>query len=445
VLSSVTRLAAVLQTLLTTRADEVAREVGLVRRRRVLTGAAWVQTLVLGWLERPQASLEDLADGVGPGRPPITPQGLDRWFRPEGAECLRRLTQEAVGTLIETEAAALPLLGRFEGVYVEDCTTAALPAGLSEDYAGCGGNDPGGRDRAALKIFVRQEVTGGAVTEVALGPGRRPDVRAGQQAGPLPAGALRLKDLGFFDTRLMGRDSASGVHRISRLPSSVRLRCGDGPAEGLAEFLRRRRADAADERVRVGTEQPLEARLLAVRCPEAVRQKRLRKLAERVGKKGRVASDRQRELCGWTVLLTDLPADRLSVEEAWVLYRVRWQIELLFKLWKGAGRLDKSRGRRGGRVLCEVLAKLLGMLVQHWLLLTGGPWLDGASRTRKVGVVRRFLAELAAALAGAWGLADVLHRIAERLRRLRPRNRRLTKPLTIDLIKEPSRARLGLS
>jgi IS4 transposase len=41
------------------------------------------------------------------------------------------------------------------------------------------------------------------------------------------------------------------------------------------------------------------------------------------------------------------------------LYRVRWQIELLFKLWKSQGRLDKSLGHRGERVLCEVLAKLL--------------------------------------------------------------------------------------
>src|SRR5262249_46780795 len=33
------------------------------------------------------------------------------------------------------------------------------------------------------------------------------------------------------------------------------------------------------------------------------------------------------------------------------------------------GRIDEFRGRKPGRVLCELYAKLLAMVVQHWLLL----------------------------------------------------------------------------
>jgi Transposase DDE domain len=444
-LRTVTLCAAALQTLLFAKAEEAARVVGLVRRRRRLGGAQWVRTLVFGWMRQPDATLEDLADEAARLGAAITPQGLDAWFGPEAAECLKRLTREAVGVLLGTEAAAIPLLRRFTRVSVEDCTVVALPACLAEAYPGCGGNDAEGRDRAALKAYVRMDLKDGAVTDVAFLSGKQPDVTAGQEAAPLPAGSLRLKDLGFFDLGMAARDGRAGVHWVSRLPSGVTLREGDRPAESIAAFLERQVRDEVDVWVRVGGEGPLTCRLMAVRCPEAVRQRRLRKLGERARKKGRPVSARQRVPCGWTVLITDLPAEGLTFDEAWVLYRARWQIELLFKLWKGRGGLARSRGRRGDRVLCEVLAKLLAMLVQHWLLLTADPWLDGRAATRKVRRLRRLLSELVAALDDHTALEAVLRRIREELHRLRPRNRREKKPGTIELLNEPGRARLGLT
>ena len=288
---TVTLCAAALQSLLFAKAEAAAQAVGLVQRRRRLSGAQWVQTLVFGWMRQPDATLEDLTDEAARLGAAITPQGLDAWFVPEAAECLKRLAAEAVGVLLETTAAAIPLLRRFRRVSVEDCTVVALPACLAEAYPGCGGNDAEGRDQAALKMYVRMDLTDGAVTDLAFQPGKQPDVAAGQEAAPLPAGSLRLKDLGFFDLDMAARDSRAGVHWVSRLPSGVTLREGDRPAESIAAFLQRQVEDAVDVGVRVGQERPLTCRLMAVRCPEAVRQKRLRKLGQRARKKGRPVSD----------------------------------------------------------------------------------------------------------------------------------------------------------
>jgi len=445
VFSTVTRVAAVLQTLLTTRAEELARLTGLVRRQRKFSGASWVQTLVLGWMERPRATLEDLTEWAAQHGVRISPQGLDQWFCPEAAECLKQLAPLAVGALVQTQRAAVPLLQRFGGVYVEDCTTVPLPAALAAHYPGCGGNDPAGRDQAALKIYVRLEVTHGQLTELALQPGRQPDVCAGQQAVRLPAGALRLKDLGFFDTQVLAQDDQAGVQWISRLPCTVALGVGAAAPVALADWLAEQAQDRYDGPATVGTEQPVAGRLLALRCPEAVRQRRLRQLAQRARKKGRPVSRRQQVLCGWTVLFTNVPAERLSFAEAWVLYRTRWQIELLFKLWKSHGRLAQSLGKRDQRVLCEVLAKLLAALVQHWLLLLAGPWLGEVSAAQKVRVVRRYLERLAGVLEALDGLIAILVTLQRRLQRLRRRNRRQKKPSTLELLKEPQRAGLGLT
>ena len=70
--------------------------------------------------------------------------------------------------------------------------------------------------------------------------------------------------------------------------------------------------------------------------------------------------------------MTNASAEQLTGQEAYDLYRVRWQIELLFKLWKQGNRLSRFGGSDPERALAEVYAKLLGAIVQHWTLLTSG-------------------------------------------------------------------------
>jgi hypothetical protein len=65
-----------------------------------------------------------------------------------------------------------------------------------------------------------------------------------------------------------------------------------------------------------------------------------------------------------------VPAERLTLQEALVLAHARWQIELLFKLWKSQGGIDESRSTHPWRILCELCTKLLAMVIQHWVLLT---------------------------------------------------------------------------
>jgi hypothetical protein len=69
------------------------------------------------------------------------------------------------------------------------------------------------------------------------------------------------------------------------------------------------------------------------------------------------------------MLVTNVPASKLSIEQALVLIHTRWQIELLFKLWKQDTLIDESNGTKPWRVLCEVYANLLAMVVQHWFVL----------------------------------------------------------------------------
>ncbi len=76
-MTTVPHRAATLQEVLTTRAAAAARRRGLVQRASTLTGAVFVQALVVGWLVNPQASREARAPAVAAVGVAITPHGRD--------------------------------------------------------------------------------------------------------------------------------------------------------------------------------------------------------------------------------------------------------------------------------------------------------------------------------------------------------------------------------
>ncbi len=221
------------------------------------------------------------------------------------------------------------------------------------------------------------------------------------------------------------------------MPALLSKQADDGTTEVLADWLKLQHADRIDIAIRLGTVKRLDCRLVAVRLPEEVAQRRLRKLKRTLKKKGRTISERQRVMCQWLVLITNLPAEQFTIEEICVLYRVRWQVELLFKRWKSLVGLSRSRGHRAYRVLCETYAKLLGCLVQHWgSLLRGGP-LGVISPYRRAKRVRRFATQIADALEDLGGLLRVLEKLAARLRGMSRQGKRRRSPSTRQLLFRP--------
>ena len=112
----------------------------------------------------------------------------------------------------------------------------------------------------------------------------------------------------------------------------------------LGALLATQKGERVELAVQVGAEARLPCRLLAERVPAAVAEKRRQRLHKQARKKSRKVSAERLELCAWTVYLTKAPPETMSLAEALVLGRRRWQIELLFKLWKSAGGLARSRG-----------------------------------------------------------------------------------------------------
>lgn len=422
--------AAIMRTV-TTAAEVAGRESGLVKRSRKLSGDKLAQILVFGWLNHAHATLEQLSQTAAALGVPVSPQAIDQRFGPPAAAFLERVVQAAVQEVVSATPPAMAIFQRFEAVLVQDSSTVVLPQELKEVWPGCGGRETGGE--AAVKLQVRLDLKGGRLEGPVLTPGRWHDQRGAGELGPLPQGALQLGDLGYFNLADFGEMAQQGSYFISRLKAGVKVFGEDGVELEMPEMLSRL-GSRFDLPVEIGGQRRLKVRLIGVKVSPEVAAQRRRKLKDWARKKRRQPSKRQLSRCEWTLLVTNIPPPLAAAEEVLVLARARWQIELLFKLWKQQGQIDEWRSKNPWRILCEVYAKLVAMIIQHWVLLVSCWSYPDRSLVKGSQTVRRYAIMLATALAGLIQLEVVVAQIACCLASGCRLNRRKSQPNTYQLL-----------
>jgi hypothetical protein len=388
-MTTVTQLQESVQRVLIRAAARVARSSRFTKRASKMSGPMFVQTLVFGWLAHPQATLEELAQTATALGVPISPQGLDQRFTQDASNFLLSVLESAVHEKIEAEPVGMEVLSRFRGVYLLDASQVTLPVELADVWRGNGRKEPKAGTEAAVKLSVGFDLCQGKLLGPELTDGKEHDSNADLVATVLPKGSLRIADLGYFKLLTLARLDRMGSYWLSRFQTKCGFWDADGHAWELDAFLAQKMEDRLDLPIRLGLKERLPCRLLAVRVPPEVAEGRRRKLRQRAKGRGQTPSRKELALCDWTVYVTNAPTELLSLPEAFVLAKQRWQIEIVFKLWKSQLFIDEWRTKKPWRILCELYAKLIGALLQHWLLVVTGWDVPDRSLLKAVRTLRK--------------------------------------------------------
>jgi hypothetical protein len=429
------QVAEAMQTVLDTIAYKLGRTSGFVQRECKRNGASFVQTLVFSFLANPDATGAELTQTAAALGVTITESGLTQRFTPQAASLLHSVLVQALKRVLAAEPLDIALLSQFSAVYREDSTVVVLPEALHELWRGCGNAQDQGA--AALKLTLRVDLRSGWLDGLSLNPGRTADAKAAAPVTSIAAGALYLADLGFFGLKRLRSLDEQGAFFLSRLHAQVTLFTPDGQRwDNVAALLATKAEAALDLAVELGVGARLKARLVAVRAPQEVVDQRRRRLRKEAARRGRAVSARQLALAAWTLFVTNVPAEQLSIKAVLAMARTRWQIELVFKRWKSHGKLDESRSEQPERVLCEVYAKLIAMLIQHWVSLISLWGYRDRSLSKAMDVVQKYALHFAERLWDSGHVCETLATIVRVLDATCRMGRRRKRPLTYQLLLE---------
>jgi hypothetical protein len=436
-MKSIAKVGSALQYLFGAAVDAAAEASGVIKRQRKFSAMSLAKTFVLGFLAKPDASDEDLARMAVQVGADVTPQAVEQRYTPQMEQFLKGLFGEAIKKIVGSDKALAPILERFTSVILQDSSSLVLPDDQKEQYPGCGGSYGGGQ--AAMKLQVEWDLRSGALAHIQTEAGRSPDGATTRQKARRGKGSLRIADLGYFDLDVFEEMTQAGEYFLSRLQYRTGLMEQDGTPVELAKWLPQQTGKFIDQTMLVGKGKRLPCRVIAWRLPEEQANRRRHKLRQEYKNTyGKEPSADRLELCDWTILITNVPNELMSPEEAVILYRARWQIELLFKRWKSLGLVALLQGSTTVRQMVKVWARLLAVLVQHWLTVDM-VWGDPTKSLHKVCcVIRTFVGRLAAALNRPVDIKKILEDLRTAVAKTCRRNKR-SKTGTFELLNDATR------
>jgi len=206
-------------------------------------------------------------------------------------------------------------------------------------------------------------------------------------------GELVVGDRGYCQARGVAHIVDAGADvlvRFNRTSMPLTIADGKTPLE-LLPILRSLSSDRVHERFvfaqhKTGrdTIRLISGRLCMIRLPHAQAEKARKRAREEQG--ANVSQDTL-EAAAYVVLFTTVPVNRLSAAMCIELYRLRWQIELLFKRWKSICDFDRMPNHRPDTILSWLYAKILAALLLERLASTKSeifpPILEQAAHQRE--------------------------------------------------------------
>jgi hypothetical protein len=184
----------------------------------------------------------------------------------------------------------------------------------------------------------------------------------------LEVGDIVVSDGGYghrSSVAAVKKKRADGVFRIH--PDTFPLEDEFGQPLDLWPLLRKTKGPRLWERQAycIHNQQRYAVRVIAGKLPPEQAGLARKRAEKRAQKKGRPVSLNSLVLAGWVLLITTLEATDWPAEDILRLYRVRWQIELLFKRMKQMLKMHQIQGKRHDSVQATIRALLVAWVLQE--------------------------------------------------------------------------------
>lgn len=252
---------------------------------------------------------------------------------------------------------ASALFKSFGKVVLGDSTSLALPQALSAMFPG---NYSRGVQKAVAKVQGVINVKSMRFIHFSLGAFTQNDQSAsGGIVALVKKGDLVIRDLGYFSLAVFEKLIVAGVHLLSRLRYGVTITDLQGKPISSKSLLKQKYG--VDRWVYIGGKNKILVRLVMVPVPAAQAARKIRRA--RRDRDARL--NHSKEYYQWlrfNVYITTVDNNVWTARQVHDAYKVRWQIEIIFKSWKtgfGLQRILHEGCTNGHRVRTTIFLMLL--------------------------------------------------------------------------------------
>lgn len=315
-----------------------------------------------------QLSLEDLANdfceqhGIS-----ISKQGLHERFNDFSvgfmSDLLRHQLSQQLSRLKPIES------NRFNRIRIKDSTRFSVPKEFASVYKGQGGIGTA----AQISIQYEYDILTGEPIALDLTSACRNDQQDSKDTlNSIEKGDLLIRDLAYTSQKYIQYISKSDAFYLNRLnPKWVILDKNGSPMDFLkiSKHLTKHSLPLLEVDVQIAIGKDLlSTRLIISKVDARTYTKRLAKAKIAAKSKGYQVTNRYKISAALNLFITNIPKDWLKAEQVRKAYSLRWQIELIFKVWKSQANINKVKAMKIQRFQCQLIAQFLWILL-HWKML----------------------------------------------------------------------------
>jgi hypothetical protein len=295
----------------------------------------------------------------------ITKQSIDERFNTHSVAFVKEILKRALEKQL-SRTFTPSFLSAFNRINIKDGTRFNVSDRLNQYFPGSGGSK--GTSNATVCIQFEYDARSGKILSLDITGGRRNDqTDAKETVTRVELGDLIIRDLGYYSLPTLTSFDKSGAFYISRFGSKTNAydaETGDEISfKKLYATMLKKQITRIEKNIFAGKAERMPVRLIIETVPDEVYQKRIRKIEKENKRFGFNSSDEYKARCHFNLFITNVETQDLSIDEVLKLYKLRWQIELMFKNWKSICKIDQIQPMKYERYTCLLHAKLILIVI----------------------------------------------------------------------------------
>lgn len=348
----------------------MARETKFIQRKGSIDAPAFVKLLIFNELDQSQLSLLDLKlDLQTHFDCSVSREAIHKRFTPEAVAFMKALLAKLMELRLVTENSIPSALKAFNRLCIKDSTKFSIPKEFADTYPGYNGFHKGS---ALMNIQYEYDLLSANWSYLDFTKATRNDQADSRETlDNIETNDLHIRDLGYVTMPYLIGVTERKAFFLNRLPTQINVyRQKKGrylPIDwnSLGRAFKKKGLKQMELNVVLSKKHKLKSRMVIVPIPDDVYQERIRKASRHAKSKGCQLTNQYKIKARYNIFITNVPADRLSAENIIQVYRLRWQIELVFKAWKSGLSIHKTKKVRKERFECHMVARIILALV-NW-------------------------------------------------------------------------------